>query len=181
MKYIDADKLRAEIERLKKYAEESKKDWINEGYNQNAFAEDCRITSFNKLLSFLDTIEEPVSEDLKEEIKRMMVKLPFFIRGKDQIAFARHFAKWGAEHTPLPEDTVIFQKGVEEGKRLMMEEWLKDRDGCFWDGVNEGKKAMEEQMMKEAVEGIVEYNFDKKSKGYYSIRPTYVEGCVGTR
>lgn len=52
------DKIRAEIERLKKYAEESKKDWINEGYNQNAFAEDCRITSFNKLLSFLDTLEE---------------------------------------------------------------------------------------------------------------------------
>lgn len=23
-----------------------------------------------------------------------MVKLPFFIRGKDQIAFARHFAEW---------------------------------------------------------------------------------------
>ncbi len=35
---------------------------------------------------------------------------------------ARHFAKWGAEHTPLPEDTVIFNKGIEEGKRLMMEE-----------------------------------------------------------
>ena len=35
---------------------------------------------------------------------------------------ARHFAQWGAEHTPLPEDTVLFNKGVEEGKRLMMEE-----------------------------------------------------------
>ena len=36
--------------------------------------------------------------------------------------FARHFAQWGANHTPLPEDTVLFNKGVEEGKRLMMEE-----------------------------------------------------------
>ena len=35
---------------------------------------------------------------LDEEIKKAMVKLPFFIRGKDQIAFARHFAEWGAEH-----------------------------------------------------------------------------------
>ena len=35
---------------------------------------------------------------------------------------ARHFAQWGANHTPLPEDTVLFQKGVAEGKRLMMEE-----------------------------------------------------------
>ena len=31
-------------------------------------------------------------------------------------------AKWQADHTPLPEDTVLFNKGVEEGKRLMMEE-----------------------------------------------------------
>lgn len=31
---------------------------------------------------------------LDEEIKKEMVKLPFFIRGKDQIAFARHFAEW---------------------------------------------------------------------------------------
>ena len=31
-------------------------------------------------------------------------------------------AKWQAEHAPLPEDTVLFNKGVEEGKRLVMEE-----------------------------------------------------------
>lgn len=30
-------------------------------------------------------------------------------------------AKWQADHTPLPEDTVLFNKGVAEGKRLMME------------------------------------------------------------
>ena len=35
---------------------------------------------------------------------------------------ARYFAQWGANHTPLPEDTVLFNKGVAEGKRLMMEE-----------------------------------------------------------
>lgn len=34
-------------------------------------------------------------------------------------------AKWQADHTPLPEDTVLFNKGVEEGKRLMMEEFPK--------------------------------------------------------
>lgn len=40
----------------------------------------------------------------------------------DCARIARHFAQWGANHTPLPEDTVLFQKGVAEGKRLMMEE-----------------------------------------------------------
>lgn len=40
----------------------------------------------------------------------------------DCARIARHFAQWGANHTPLPEDTVLFNKGVAEGKRLMMEE-----------------------------------------------------------
>ena len=50
---------------------------------------------------------------------------------KDLIDTARHFALWQKEQ--------------------MMDEWLEDRDGCFWDGVNEGKKAMREQMMKDAI------------------------------
>ena len=40
----------------------------------------------------------------------------------DCARIARHFAQWGANHTPLPEDTVLFNQGVAEGKRLMMEE-----------------------------------------------------------
>ena len=51
------------------------------------------------ILAWLDTLEseKPMNQDegLNEEIKKEMVKLPFFIRGKDQIAFARHFAEWG--------------------------------------------------------------------------------------
>ena len=39
-----------------------------------------------------------------------------------------------------------FIEGAEWQNEQMMDEWLKDRDGCFWDGVNEGKKAMENQM-----------------------------------
>ena len=67
----DKEKIRAEIERLKQYAESSKMEWIDDGYNQNAFAEDCRISSFDKLLSFIDSLpEEPScpkeSDDLEE-------------------------------------------------------------------------------------------------------------------
>lgn len=47
--------------------------------------------------------------------------------------------------------------GAEWQKEQMMEEWLKDRDGCFWDGVEEGKKVMEEQMLKDAVDARVYY------------------------
>ena len=58
------------------------------------------------------------------------------------------------DQMPMPEDTVLFNKGVAEGRRLMM---------------------------KEAVEGVVEYNFDEKGNGYYCIHPTYVEECVGDK
>ena len=46
--------------------------------------------------------------------------------------------------------------GAKWQKEQMMDEWLKDRDGCFWDGVEEGKKAMREQMMKEAISWLKE-------------------------
>ena len=41
-------------------------------------------------------------------------------------------AKWQADHAPLPEDTVIYQRGVEEGKRLMMEEAVEYE--LYYDG-----------------------------------------------
>ena len=46
-------------------------------------------------------------------------------------------AKWQAEQllksSPLPEDTVLFNKGVEEGKRLMMEEAVECETVCIKD------------------------------------------------
>lgn len=65
-------KIKAEIERLKKCSESAKKEWIDEGYNQNAFAEDCRIKSFDKLLAFIDSLpEEKPSEDLEKAASRL--------------------------------------------------------------------------------------------------------------
>lgn len=40
-------------------------------------------------------------------------------------------AKWQAKHSPLPEDSVAFNNGVEEGKRLMMEEAVEGEIG-YW-------------------------------------------------
>lgn len=111
MKYIDADKIRAEIVRRMETCDATSKT-----PNQLLWAE------LSALLPFIDALEEP-DKDL-----------------------------------PLPEDTVLFNKGVAEGRRLEREDMLKD-----------------------AVEGIVEYNFDRNLNGYYSIRPTYVEECVGEK
>ena len=55
-----------EIERLKKNAESAKQEWNDGHYNQNAFAEDCRIKSFNKLLAFIDSLPEQPVEGLEE-------------------------------------------------------------------------------------------------------------------
>ena len=60
--------------------------------------------------------------------------------------------------------------GAEWQRAQMMDEWLKDRDGCFWDGVNKGKKAMEEQMMKEAITCKTEIFYDDEVGEYrYSL------------
>ena len=65
------EQIRQEIERLKKHSESAKKEWIDEGYNQNAFAEDCRIKSFDKLLDFIDSLpEEKPSDDLNKLIQK---------------------------------------------------------------------------------------------------------------
>lgn len=91
------EQIKAEIERLKEICTAQIK--ANPG---QTFPFVMEMTGYDKLLSFLSTFEseKPMNFDgeLEEEIKKEMIKLPFFIRGKDQIAFARHFAEWGAEH-----------------------------------------------------------------------------------
>lgn len=80
--------------------------------------------------------EKPMREGLEEEIREYMSNEdnnPFDWDWRDKRDCARHFAKWGAEHTPLPEDTVLFNKGVAEGKRLMMEEAVECDLACLKD------------------------------------------------
>lgn len=93
------------------------------------------IDKVNEVIDYINSRpEEKPSEDLVEEIKKFIEEYGYE-RGEDKLLIAivaRHFAEWQKER--------------------MMDEWLKDRDGCFWDGVEEGKKAMNDQMMKDAVE-----------------------------
>ena len=88
-----------------------------------------------RLHSFLDTLpEEPISEYLEEAAEEY--RQGEVDSGCDYIddsdgdslyhsacltdAF-KAGAEWMKKQMPMPEDTVLFQKGVEEGKRLMME------------------------------------------------------------
>ena len=132
MKYIDADKLKAEIERLRKLVVED--NYYLDNYEQ-ALGYGLALDDMGQ---FFDTfseepdksLEEKTCKGFEEEFRRFIKKekekepdksLPYY--GDYGIyRVARHFAQWGAEHAPLPEDTVIFNKGVAEGKRLMLED-----------------------------------------------------------
>lgn len=134
--------IRAEIERQKEKAEKRPHATPLEGF-------ECigKIKVCNELLSFLSTLEseKPVPNGLEEAAtitldeaesvadeytgfleKGLIENQPRPIGGKWFIEYARKRfitgAEWQAEHAPLPEDTVLFNKGVEEGKRLMMED-----------------------------------------------------------
>lgn len=73
---------------------------------------------------------ESVNEDLEEASEEYMQLVKArFLRTLEHPTAKDCFiagAEWQAERllkgSPMPEDTVIFQKGIEEGKRLMMEE-----------------------------------------------------------
>lgn len=77
---------------------------------------------------FMDEVRgrEPVSEDL-EEAAETHVKNKYCLTkllGAEIQEAVNDFiagAEWQKKQTLMPEDTVIFNKGVEEGKRLMME------------------------------------------------------------
>lgn len=139
--------IRAEIERqvykLNNYACEN--DAEDDAY------ENGKLAMLLHFLSFLDTLpDEPVTacHELEEEIKEQIYDRFYDLNGiavigtsgyaevKDMEYIARHFAEWQAKQllksSPLPEDTVLFQKGVEEGKRLMMEE--AEECELYWDG-----------------------------------------------
>ena len=61
------------------------------------------------------------------------------------------------DDVPLPEDTVLFNKGVAEGRRLESEE-NKDRDIVFWRGIQYAR----EMMINEAVDGEVVKDINNK-------------------
>ena len=77
-------------------------------------------------------------------------------------------AKWQADHTPLPEDTVLFNKGVAEGRRLAEEE----QADLFTIVALDAAQRAREQMLKEAVEGEVESFSDMHQEVTIPLNPT---------
>lgn len=138
MKYIDADKLRAEIERLM------------DEYKPMASVDEltgAHIT-LAKLLSFLDTLEEPVSDDLEETARQYVHSRPF------------------APDESEPESTrKAFKAGAEWQKAKMLKDnpvimSVEDFQALIDSHAKRVEADYKEKMLKEAVRGEV-YKFGK--------------------
>ena len=121
----------------------------------------------------IDIIQQPEQQSLPQELEEAAEKyrresygksilpnidgpMPEYVGSvKDAFIAGAEWQKEQDEKELSEKIASAYQLGLADKEKQMMDEWLKDRDGCFWDGVEEGKKAMREQMMKEAVEGEV--------------------------
>ena len=92
MKYIDAEKLIAEIKRRKEF-----EGWCAVGSDTADvyYARGFRFACDFVLNTITSLQQEQLEVDLEKEIVEMIAKQPFIIRAKDQIAFARHFYELG--------------------------------------------------------------------------------------
>lgn len=124
--------IKAEIERLKGICTTQIK--ANPG---QTFPFVMEMTGYDKLLTFLDTLEEEPVE-LHDEIAKMWANTCHLNKKKDQriatldsiefCEFARHFAKWGAEHRSSSEKPKI-PTNLEEAARLYsIPRYMKDVD-----------------------------------------------------
>ena len=136
--------IRSEVERLNKsYREQAFVAKANEDSYQEvaycAMQDACRdfLSSLSKLSEKIGQVEP--GDVFEKEAKRLMVKMPFFIKGKDQIAFARHFYNLGQQNKVKEpvceelEEELDKRKQIKDGeelekevKRYLREEYDRD-------------------------------------------------------
>lgn len=142
-KYIDAERLKAEIERLKsKYRHNDL--WTSSFQSDLAMA---KIESMNEILSFLDTLEEPVSDchDLEEAAEK---------------SSAQYYKDAG--YSPFPNvETAAHKSGFIAGAEWMKAKMLKDNPVImsvedFQALIDSHAKRVEADYKEKMMEGAVE-------------------------
>ena len=150
--YIPKDALVAEIERREKIHFNDYHIKLNgRPADYGACNALCQIRSFINSMEVKDVDEEPVCEDLEEEIKKYFTCNPeITLRERTFGEIARHFANW--------------QKQKEEKELRDFYEKRNQGDASYKDllafkeGVEIGREEMKTQMMKEAIETDVRIN-----------------------
>lgn len=122
-------KIRQEIERYEAGAQSA--------YNPHDEYADFfygKVIACEDLLSILDTLSEEPTKSLDEAAEgytqKMLESWRFDSTGcRPPRESFKAGAEWQASQMPMPEDTVLFQEGVAEGRRLEREGMLKDAVG----------------------------------------------------
>lgn len=134
----DKEKIRQEIERLEEFQQD-----IYKGKATRVAWESGKSFALMEISLFLDSLpEEPVSKDLEEEINKF-VDIPENQGNpdlKEELSkCAHHFAQWQEQQDEKDTSdmlTVVYLRGADEGKRVMVDkacEWL---DGVIWDYID---------------------------------------------
>ena len=102
-----------------------------DGGPNDGWAESLAIMGvLEDLLVFIDSLpDEKPSEDLKEAADEYAISLTPCDQ-QEELNYFNSFiagAEWMRSQMPLPEDTVIFMKGVAEGRRLEREEMEENK------------------------------------------------------
>lgn len=188
MKYIDADKLRAEIERQMKYYDEKEiKAWDDsEQGDEDALWYQGHRKMCAKLLSFLDTLEEPVTDchDFDSLFDEFCDAHPdgMTLEECGRFFFSRGFSR-GKMVATNDFDLALAQRyltGYYDGKYEPVSEDLEEAakkyaDGpdCSWVGTTAleiafkaGAEWQKAKMMEEAVDAMVTTNLANRPAIY---------------
>lgn len=138
MKYIDAEKLVAELTKMQ--------FTLNAACRKPQSDNIVRAISFeyDDIISLIDSLQEETPTDLEEAAEEFaegewdgeVVDAdgnPLYAQDEIEYAF-KAGAEWQAKQliqgAPMPEDTVLFNKGVAEGRRLEREDMMKEGVMC---------------------------------------------------
>ena len=129
----DKEKIKAEIERRKKLHEDSITNPIHQGFGLQKVI-NAKISELTYLLSFIDSIqEEPVSEDLENEIVRWEDSFKHCPASMGYKETAIHFAEWQKNHIWTEETEKIIRKKLEDdySQANSMVIWVSRSDEPF--------------------------------------------------
>lgn len=145
------EKIRQEIERLQREVDDH-------NYYLDIFEQVVGYT--NALLdieNFLNTLSEEPNESLEEEAEEWAENEAYGKSNAEfEMAYKGFIAGWKCrdDQMPMPEDTVLFNKGVAEGRRLEREDMLKDAVETYYGYVNNTTRVfLPEKTLKGVKEG----------------------------
>ena len=116
------------IEKIKEWVKKQKKEELARN-SIGVITGQAFFVDANELLSFLDTLSEEPDKSLEEaagEQAKLFGYMSQDVEFKENVESFIAGAEWQASQMPMPEDTVLFQKGVTEGRRLEREDMMKD-------------------------------------------------------